>query len=409
MPQSDWLRKASPAFQLMIASSWIAPESLRDIQDQAVQLACDAGLNWTEYLQLIDRHRTPATSWAALKRTPKVHVPQEVKRELQRRSDLCRCQAMLHLQLLTRILQLLNQSKIPVMPLKGPLLSFALYGDVGLRQSKDLDILVPQGEIRRTQECLESAGWRLGAEYFSLSLRQWEATFRHEHHVRYVHPQQGCQLELHWRCSLLQRTEQHWARSRTAELAGSFYQAMSPADLASYLPEHGSIHQWFRAKWLGDLARFHCNSQIDWMDVLAHARTMGLEQPVLLGLQLIGDCYDLPFPSAPGSLRKKLPDRLASRSVRALTSRDEPTARNAWTRFKDNVLTYGYYRMLWPSRFWWGWVIHRRRDFRLLPLPDRFFLLYIPLRPLLWLWRRGSELHDATKEFCKKITDTHSL
>jgi hypothetical protein len=393
----------------MIASSWLAPDSFRDIQDHAVQLACDARLNWTEYLQLIDRHRTPATSWAALKRTPRVYVPEPIRRELQRRSDLCRWQAMLHLQLLTRILHLLNQSRIPVMPLKGPLLSFDLHGDVGLRQSKDLDILVPQGEIRRTQECLESVGWRLGAEYCSLSLRQWEATLRHEYHVGYVHPQQGCQLELHWRCSLLPKTEQHWARSRTAELAGSFYQAMSPADLAIYLAEHGGKHQWFRAKWLGDLARFRCNSQVDWMDVLAHARIMGLERPVLLGLQLVSDCYDLPFPSAPGSLRKRLPDRLASRTVRALTGRGEPIARSAWTRFKDNVRTFGYYRMLCPSRFWWSWVIHRRQDFRLLPLPDRFFWLYIPLRPLLWLWRTGIALHDGTKEFCKKIADALSV
>jgi hypothetical protein len=393
----------------MIASSWIAPDSCRDIQDNAVQQACDAGPNWSEYLHLVDRHRTPATSWAALKRNQRVHVPDQVKQELQRRSDLCRWQAMLHLQLLAEVLQLLNHSRIPVMPLKGPLLSFAVYGDVGLRQSKDLDILVPRGELRRAQECLESVGWRLGAEYFSLSPRQWEATFRHEQHVGYVHPRQGCQLELHWRCSWLQKTEQHWARSRTAELAGSFYQAMSLADLAIYLPEHGGRHQWFRAKWLGDLARFHCNSQVDWMDVLAHARTMGLERPVLLGLQLVGDCYDVPFPSAPGSLQKRLPDRLASRTVRALTGRGEPIARNAWARFKDTVRAYGYYRMLGLSRFWWGLVIHRRLDFRLLPLPDRFFWLYIPLRPLLWLWRTRIELHDGTKEFCKKITDTLSV
>jgi hypothetical protein len=393
----------------MIASSWIAPDSCRDIQDNAVQQACDAGPNWSEYLHLVDRHRTPATSWAALKRNQRVHVPDQVKQELQRRSDLCRWQAMLHLQLLAEVLQLLNHSRIPVMPLKGPLLSFAVYGDVGLRQSKDLDILVPRGELRRAQECLESVGWRLGAEYFPLSPRQWEATFRHEQHVGYVHPRQGCQLELHWRCSWLQKTEQHWARSRTAELAGSFYQAMSLADLAIYLPEHGGRHQWFRAKWLGDLARFHCNSQVDWMDVLAHARTMGLERPVLLGLQLVGDCYDVPFPSAPGSLQKRLPDRLASRTVRALTGRGEPIARNAWARFKDTVRAYGYYRMLGLSRFWWGLVIHRRLDFRLLPLPDRFFWLYIPLRPLLWLWRTRIELHDGTKEFCKKITDTLSV
>jgi len=43
---------------------------------------------------------------------------------------------MLRLQLLAGVLKGLNHSGIPVMPLKGPLLSLALYGDAGLRQSK---------------------------------------------------------------------------------------------------------------------------------------------------------------------------------------------------------------------------------------------------------------------------------
>lgn len=381
----------------MIASSWIAPESLRDIQDQAVQLACDAGLNWTEYLQLIDRHRTPASSWAALKRTPRVHVPEPIRRELQRRSDLCRCQAMLHLQLLTRILQLLNQSRIPVMPLKGPLLSFALYGDVGLRQSKDLDILVPQEEIRRTQECLESVGWRLGAEYFSLSPRQWEAFIQQEQHIGYVHPQQGCQLELHWRnlWYSTQEMEKHWARSRASELLGCPYRAMSHTDLAIYLCNHGGQHRWFRAKWPGDLARMYCNRQVDWPEVLAHARTVGQERPVLLCLRLLNESYDLAFPNIKGTLRKTLPYPLTNEAVRNLTAPGEPAELNVLAAFKEGFRNLRYNRLLWPNRSWWKNLVYCRFDFRVLRLPDRLFLLYIPLRPFLWVWRRMRRRHPA--------------
>jgi len=399
MPQSEWLRKTSPAFQLMIASSWIAPDSHRDIQDRAVQRACYARPNWTEYLDLVDRHRTPGSSWAALKRTAGVHVPEQVARELQRRSDLCRWQAMLHLQLLAGILKRLNQSGIPVMPLKGPLLSFALYRDAGLRHSRDLDILVPQPEIHRAQECLENMGWRLGAEYFSLSPRQWEASFQNEHDVGYVEPQQRCQLELHWQWHSAQKTEQYWARSTTKELSGFSYRAMSRADLPIYLSDHGGAHQWFRAKWLGDLARLHCNGQVDWIDALARARALGQERSMLLGLLLFSECYDLELQHALGSLRKTLPHPLASTAVRALTARNPE--RNAWTALKEGVQTYRYHRVLWPDRSWSKNLIrltHCRHDFKILPLPDGAFWLYAPLRPFLWAWRhitRTSREHGA--------------
>lgn len=393
----------------MIATSWLAPDSCQNIQDTAVQEACDARLNWPEYLHLVDRHRTPATSWAALKRTPRVHVPEQVKRELQRRSDLCRWQAMIHLQLLAEVLKPLNQSGIPVMPLKGPLLSLALYEDVGLRQSKDLDILVPQGEIRRAQECVENLGWHLGAEYFPLSPRQWKAVFLHEWHIGYVHPQQDGELELHWRWSSTQKTEQYWTRSRTIEMSGFCYRAMSLTDLVIYLSDHGAKHRWFRAKWVGDLARLHCSGQVDWTDVLARASTMGQEQPVLLGLHLLSECYDLALPNVPRSISKRLPYLLSCEAVRAFTPCSEPNKRNVWVRVKERVETYRYNRELWRHRSWWSRATYCRLDFKILRLPDSLFWLYTPLRPFLWLWRRvGAGLRGRIRELRKKISEALS-
>jgi hypothetical protein len=401
MPESHWLRDASHAFRLMIATSWIAPDSYRDDQDEAVHRACEACPNWTEYLRLVDRHRTPALSWAVLRRVPGVHIPELVKRELQKRSNVCRMRGMLHLQMLAGVMKSLNHSGIPVMPLKGPLLSLALYGDAGLRQSNDLDILVPQRQTVRTQQCLERMGWRLGAEYFTLSPRQWEATLRHEHHIGYVYPQQGCQLELHWRLSpwyLPQEMEEHWARSRISESLGSPFRALSHTDLAIYLCHHGGAHRWSRAKWLGDLARLHCNGQVDWPEVLACARTVGQDRPVLLCLQLLSEWYDLAFPNIAETLRKALRHPLACTAVRHLTAPGEPGEVNALAGFREHIGGYRYNRLLWPRRSWWkhlAWFAHRRVDFRVLPLPDSLFWLYTALRPFLWMWRRMRRRHST--------------
>ena len=215
MPDSGWLAQTSPAFQLMIATSWLAPEPWRDKQEQAIRRCFASGVDWTEFVGLVDRHRTAGLSWAALKRTSGLVIPESATRELTRRSDQCRLQALQHLQILIGILRLFHRAGISAMVLKGPLLSLDLYEDAALRQSRDLDLLVPQEHIRDAEKLLEQTGWRRGPDYPSLTPRQWQLTLKVEHHVGYVDPKSGCLLELHWRAGwdTAEMTANRWARS----------------------------------------------------------------------------------------------------------------------------------------------------------------------------------------------------
>ena len=128
------------AFRLMIATSWLAPPNWQPNQESAIYEAVAADLDWAEYIRLVDRHRTPALSWAALKRIPDLKIPPSAVQQLQKRSDACRMQAIRNSLLLAEVLKLFARAAIPAMPLKGPILSYDLYADVGLRHSKDLDI-----------------------------------------------------------------------------------------------------------------------------------------------------------------------------------------------------------------------------------------------------------------------------
>ena len=75
MPETQWLQRSSPAFRLMMATSWLAPDSWKENQEKAIRKAIEAEPDWTEYLSLVDRHRTPALSWAALRRVPGIMIP----------------------------------------------------------------------------------------------------------------------------------------------------------------------------------------------------------------------------------------------------------------------------------------------------------------------------------------------
>jgi len=393
MRENSWLQSANPAFRLMIATSWLAPEGWQEHQEKGIREAIGAGVDWTEYLRLVDRHRTPALSWAALKRVPGLEIPESARRELQKRSDACRMQAVRHSLMLTEVLQGFNCAGIPVITLKGPLLSLELYGDVGLRQSKDLDLACTLEDISRAQTCLEALGWRLDPDYFPLTPRQLEGFLRHEFHIGFVQSSGDCCLELHWRNhgDTPAQTAAQWARCVPFVWQGSSCLAMNSIDLVLYLCSHGGRHGWMRAKWLGDMARIRAQENVDWQATMDYALRTGQERPLLATLRLLEYVYGLPVPDLKGDPWKNLPRFLIDSSLRTLKVAEDPAARGILAWFEDGFRLNRYDWLVMPHRTLRDILAdfaYRRADFRVVRLPDSLYWAYVPLRPILWFWRR---------------------
>ena len=60
---------------------------------------------------------------------------------------------------LARLLQLLGDAKIPVIPLKSTILAETLYGDPALRVSADIDLLVPAANVIDAHNLILSSGY----------------------------------------------------------------------------------------------------------------------------------------------------------------------------------------------------------------------------------------------------------
>lgn len=393
MPQTAWLPGSSPAFRLMIATSWLAPDTWQGKQEQAIREAFEAGPEWAEYLRLVDRHRTPALSWSALKRVPGLDIPEQTKRELHQRSDACRMQAVRHAQQLRVVLNAFNQAGIPAMTLKGPILSFELYGDVALRHCRDLDLEIDLKDMSRVRACLENHGYIPERSYFPLTARQEKSFLLHEYHVGFVSSQGGVLLELHWRNQWDPpgQTTARRARSIPSVWQGCSYLAMNLVDQVLYLCSHGGEHAWCRAKWLGDLARICTDRTVDWESVLEEARRSNQEKPLLAGLRLMKDIYGLTLPRLSGDPWKGLHAFLIGEPLRHLRILEEPEARSTVARLRDGIHKSLYDRRLKPRTTWLqslAELAYHREDFRTLPLPDGLFWAYVPLRPILWAWRK---------------------
>jgi len=394
---ADRLEGTSTAFRLMIATSWLAPDSWRANQDAAVRAAIEAGPDWSEYLRLLDRHGTPGLGWAALCRVSGIAVPDHVAQELTKRSDDCRRQAGLFCMVLADVLKRFNCAAIPAMPMKGQTLSFDLYQDIGLRYSRDLDLEVRVADLHKAQSCLIEAGWQLESSFFSMTPRQWTSLLRNESHINFMHVSSGCMLELHWRnpWETPEATSARWERSIPAVWQKHSIRAIHPGDLTRYLCCHGGLHRWFRAKWLGDLARAHMVGLLDWDASFDEARKSGEEKPLLAGLGLLRDVYELTLPGLPDSVWEGWSPLLVEMPIRALKNPAEPADGAGPAKLRDRIRRSRYERLLWPRKPPWSSVsdlFYCREDFRALPLPDELFWAYKLLRPVFWLRRWSQQL-----------------
>ena len=406
MRKVDWLQGTSPAFRLMIATSWLAPDSWKENQEKAIREAIAAGPDWAEYLRLVDRHQITALSWAALSRVPGITLPEPVRQQLHKLSDACRIRSIEYCLLLADVLKEFNRESIPVMPLKGLVLSFTLYGDVGFRQLSDLDVAVMQADLKRAQACLESMGWQLDPTLSSMSPRQWESFMRNEHHMNSTHSHTGRCLELHWRnhWETPDSTSAWWDRSIPSDWQGCSIHIMGPGDLALYLCRHGGRHAWCCAKWLGDLARAHSLGLLDWKAALDEARKSDQENVLLAGLCLLDKIYRLQMPELPGAEWQSQSSLLTEIPLQLLKNSEGSPTRTGLASLRNTLLISHYERLLCPRKTLkdrLSELFYCREDFRVLPLPDSLFWLYKPLRPFLWVWRwarqtgHGKPNHDA--------------
>ena len=103
---------------------------------------------------------------------------------------------MLHLSgEMEMICKVFNENHIRTLALKGPVLASDLYGDLSLRTSADLDILVPINELDKADQLSIGLGF-VKEDDFQTVLNDWKWRI---HHFTYFHPQNGVHCEIHWK------------------------------------------------------------------------------------------------------------------------------------------------------------------------------------------------------------------
>lgn len=347
-------------------------------------------IDWGQFLQLARHHRVYPLVYTALTKIDKSRIPLEVVTTL-RRDYQTSTFLMLHLSgEMEALSKALADQQVRSLVLKGPVLSQDLYGDVSLRTSRDLDILVPVTDLETTEELLFQLGYDKIEEYSTI-LNDWR--WRH-HHLTYTHPQKSITVEIHWRLGPGPAKEpsfdELWERRRRSTLTSSAVYLLGKEDLFFYLVSHGARHGWSRLRWLADIDRI-VKQSLNWDKISRLMRQYN-------GLHVGGQALILAAQLLDTSLIKEMKPLLEPKHSKKL-AQDTMFYFNEMINLHTLPLPqhisqyherYLFSLMPLPNKilFVLSFLYPYPEDAKTLPLPKALHFLYFPLRPFLWVWRK---------------------
>ena len=200
--------------------------------------------------------------------------------------------------LLQQIADAFQQDGLPWITMKGPVFTEHYYGDMTLRPSSDLDILVRPSDVAAADRAFRRIGIETG-----ISPRPTHRLFGvlpHEH--RYYSGTPRFLVELHWQpsseCYLTADSAAAIARRRTIALSTGQWPVFAPEDTLLYTTMHGFGHRWERLSHLLNIARIleKDGNLLDWPRVLATARSRQKERILRLALSLTHTLFGTPLP-----------------------------------------------------------------------------------------------------------------
>lgn len=384
------MAQLSPEHRLLLAAALFP---LQDDEIVRLRGLCQAHPDWSLLLELADRHHLAPLLHANLQRHAADLVSPEALDILKAHAEQNRQSVLGLMGELNTISTILSPAGIILCVLKGPPLSQLLYGEMGMRVTTDLDLLLDEARLAEAESLLQQAGYRRVSPPVRITPLQWRVYRRIRHHVNYTHPKRGVHIEIHWTLTTAELFPQSATRQfleRAQPLPNSALTSLAEQDLFCYLIVHGARHGWEQFKWLADIAMFLRKSPgPDWLAVQEQMAALDLLRPLGQALLLVQDLFGIPVPDPLASLIEERPvQRLAQHAMKiSLLQQGFGEGQGHFRRwhalrYRSGLKASWRFKIAEISQLW---VVEN--DWVDLSLPDWLFPLYLVLRPFLWLRR----------------------
>jgi hypothetical protein len=295
-----------------------------------------ASLDWNAFISLARSHSVLPLVEFRLRNVDQSLVPSEIRQSL---SETMRAHAVFTLSLTAELFRLLNEfdaAGISALITKGPALAVRCYGDPGLRQYADLDLIVRGNDIEHVTSVMLRLGYSAKISPASIQAKKLPG--------EYVFTKLGTNLLVEFHTEDTFRyyprplsVERLVQRSASVSFDGRSAPALSLEDELVLICIHGAKHFWQRLIWIADVGAFVTRQPVQWDRALSVAREVDARRMLFLGLRLASDIFktDLPAAIALPVQRDHAVRRLAAQIVERLPIPDSEPSNllgRAWFR-----------------------------------------------------------------------------
>jgi hypothetical protein len=365
----------------------------RDTSER-IQELLGQGIDWTYLTQRAIYHRVAPLVYQTLRQDFADRVRSPVIAEFQDISATVVRKNLFLLTRLVRLLEWLEAEGIEVIPYKGPALSVLAYGNFGLRQFGDLDILVRPDQFRNAVDLLLSRGFHLGSKQL------WELTL--------VDAADGASVDIHQAITppnFPVKFDFHALHGRLhgIPVAGRTIKTFSPEDMLIVLCVQLAKDAWgtniLRLSKICDIAELlRSHPDLDWAFVLEETQRLGCEYILSFGLSVSRELLDADVPAlALRTLPRRSFDILFDHIKDKLVNQNAPFHPGLLTssrvhfmireRWRDKFAPHLYYckRAVLPNEL----------DYAFVNLPGVLHPLYYLIRPVRLLQKKTVSHPDA--------------
>jgi hypothetical protein len=250
-------------------------------------------IRWNVLFQLADRHGVEPALYLVLKNFSDA-IPADEMRMLAQSYQTNLHKTLLLSRELIRILDCISAIGADVLAYKGIALAEVHYGDIALRQSGDIDLLIRPQDLPRIRNAVAELGYTPHEVFDPLLEREY---LKSGYECAFDGTAGRNLLELQWAIqprfyAIDFDMEGIFTRAVTVSVAGRSMRTPSPEDLVLVLSAHAAKHVWARLVWLCDIAQLMKLPLLNWNWIWAEARRLGIVRILRITLlaanQLLG-------------------------------------------------------------------------------------------------------------------------
>jgi hypothetical protein len=339
------------------------------------------GIDWTEVVRRAIDRGVAAVLCRSLQRSLP-GTPDEIVDAAHQYLERAQARAAALVAQTLDAVHVLQRAGISAIPFKGVTLSLAAHGSAAMRESRDIDVLVPVADMPAAVEALATLGY---AQTEIFPPRIMRACYR-SYGQDILFAEGRVPVEPHGTFSSHALAadidvDGMRQRARPFELGGETISALAAEDMLLVACFHGTKEKWWRLLWVADVAAFvHRHPHLDWQALIDRARSYGILRMVMLGPALAREVFATPLsptisaaidddPACRDLVQASLVHLFAANAEVGSVHRVSRYHLRARERHRDRVRYV--WRTLTTPQF-----IH----YRMIELPDAMVSAYVPVK-----------------------------